>query len=111
MTTARTILAIVLLLLAAFIVVMNGICVIVSSRNQKRGIDRHSSMVPLISVIATIVSYLIFPYPKADWMFIIPFLDLSNWSLLWLPFHLLRESNKKPITEQAGRGDGDKPPN
>ena len=69
------------------------------------------AMAPLISVIATVVSSLIFPYPKADWMFIIPFLDLSNWSLLWLPFHLLRESNKKLITEQAGRGDGDEPPN
>ena len=110
MTTARTILAIALLLLAAFIVVMNWICVIVSTRNQKRGIDRHSSMVPLISVIATVGSYLISPYPRAAWMFIIPLLDLSNWSLLGLPFHLIRESYKKTTTEQAGASDGDKPP-
>ena len=109
MTTARTILAIALLLLAAFIVVMNWICVIVSTRNQKGGIDRRSSMVPLISVIATVGSYLIFPYPRAAWMLIIPLLDLSNWTLLWLPFHLLRESNKIPTTEQADSSDGDKP--
>jgi hypothetical protein len=107
MTTVLTILAIVLLLLAAYIVVMNWICVIVSTRNQKRGIDRHSSMVPLISVIATVSSYLISPHPNTEWMFVIPLLDLSNWSLVWLPLYLLRESIRKTTTEQDGGAKGE----
>ncbi|MFT5191647.1 MAG: hypothetical protein ACI9DF_003900 [Verrucomicrobiales bacterium] len=106
MTTALTTLSIVLLLLAAYVVVMNWICVIVSTRNKKRGIDRHSSMVPLISVIATVGSYLIFSHPNAEWMFVIPLLDLSNWSLVWLPFYLLRESIRKTTTEQDSGGNG-----
>ena len=94
MTTARTILAIALLLLAAYIVVMNWACVISNTKNRRRGIDRHSSMVPLMSILLTLGAMMVFPHPKAEWMLIVPFLDLSTWSLLWFPFALLFHSPK-----------------
>jgi len=106
MTTIQTILAIFLLLLAAYIVVMNWICVVVSTRNQKRGIKRHISMIPLISGIATVGAYLIFPHPNGEWMFVIPLLDLSSWSLMLLPFYLLRASIRKATTEKDSGGHG-----
>ena len=106
MITARVILAIVLLLFAAFVVVMNWIAVGVSIRNKNRGINKHSSMVPLMSVLAAIAAYFIYPYGHAEWMFIIPLIDLSNWSLLWFPFHLLKESIG---TTGAQQGGADKP--
>ena len=66
-------------------------------------------MVPLMSLIGTIGAYATFPDSKAEWMFVVPLLDLSNWSLLWLPFYLLRESFRKKTTEPQG-GDDDAEP-
>ena len=68
-------------------------------------------MVPLMSVITTFTSYLIFPHSKAVWMFLVPALDPSNWSLFWLPFHLIRESLNKTTTDQSGASDRDEPSN
>ncbi len=98
MTTTRLILATVILLFAAYIVVMNWGCVIVSLRNQRRGIDRHHSTVPLFSFFITIVAMVFYPWP---WMIVVPLLDIANWSLLWAPFGLIREMCRKRITEPA----------
>jgi hypothetical protein len=51
MDTTRLILAIIILLLAGYIVAMNWGCVIVSFRNKRRGIDRHHSTVPVVFFI------------------------------------------------------------
>lgn len=103
MTTARTIFAILLLLLAAYIVVMNWYCVIINTRNRRRGIDQHSSMVPLISIIPTVAVYHIFPYANAAWMFIDPLLDLSSWLLFLLPIFLLWDAIRKSHSHKIKR--------
>jgi hypothetical protein len=95
MTELRVIAAILMLLLAAYIVVMNWGCVIVNTRNRRRGIDRHSSMIPLMSVAIAACAYYIYPSADPVWVFIVPLLDLSNWSILWLPFFLILASMKK----------------
>ena len=99
MTTLRFILAIAVLLFAAYIVAMNWSCVIVSSRNKKRGIDRHHSTVPIISFVLAALAFVIYPHTEKFWMITIPLLDIANWSLLLLPFLLIREARKNRITE------------
>ena len=100
METARLILAISLLLAAAFVVVLNWGCVAASSRNKGRGIDRHYSTVPLVSVILTVVAWLIIPWDGRPWLFAIPALDIANWMLLWLPVWLMLGGPKRnaPVT-------------
>ena len=114
MTTIRTILSCAVLLLAAYIVVINWTCVIKSYRNKKRGIDRHHSMIPLMSAALAYVASLVFPYSRNEWMIIVPFFDPSIWSMLslpfYLPFRLLRESHKQTPTEQDGGGNALEPP-
>ena len=101
MTPIHFILALAILVFAAYIVVMNWGCVIVSMRNKRRGIDRHHSTVPIISIILAALAYFIYPRPDKMWMFSVPLLDIANWSLLWLPVVLIRESRTKRITEPA----------
>ena len=101
MTSLRLILAIVILLLAAFIVVMNWGYVIASIRNRIRGIDRRYSTVPLVSILLVMLASLIHPQPDQEkrWMLIVPLVDIGNWSLLgsllWLPVALIRDARKK----------------
>ena len=100
MTIARYILSLTILLFAAYIVVMNWCCVIISIRNQRRGIDRHHSTVPLLSLILTVFALLLFPHPnKAAWMLAVPLLDIAHlgllWSILWLPVLLIRDLKTK----------------
>lgn len=103
MTTARTIFSILLLALAAYVVVMNWFCLILNTRNRRRGIDQHSSMLPLISIIATVAAYHIFPHPNAEWMFLIPLLDLSIWLLFLLPIFLLWDAIRKSHSHKIKR--------
>ncbi len=51
MTIARLIMAGLVLFLAAYIAAMNWGCVVASLRNQKKGIDKHHSTVPLVTVL------------------------------------------------------------
>ena len=95
MTIPRYILALIILLFAAYILVMNWACVIVSLRNKRRGIDRHHSTVPVVTLILAALADTIFPRADSRWMLTIPLLDIANWSLLWLPFGLIREWRKK----------------
>jgi hypothetical protein len=95
MITARLIIAIVILVFALLIVVMNWGCVIVNMRNKKRGIDRHHSAVPIVSLVLAALAYLIYPRPDNTWMFAIPLLDIANWCLLWLPVALIRQARTK----------------
>ena len=101
MTVARFILALAILLFAAFIVMMNWGCVIVSMRNRRRGIDRHHSTVPVASFILAALAFLIYPDTNKMWMVSVPLLDIANWNLLTLPVVLIREARTKTITEQV----------
>lgn len=94
MTSVRFSIASALLLLAAYIVVMNWGCVLVSLRNKRRGIARHHSTSPLISLVLTALAYWLYPRPDKLWLLALPLLDLANWYLLWLPVVLIREARK-----------------
>ena len=110
MTIARSILALAILLFAAYIVVMNWGCVIVSMRNKRRGIDRHHSTVPVVTFILAALAYTIFPRADNRWMITIPLLDIANWNLLWLPFGLIREWKKKGTEPGASPNGGPRKP-
>lgn len=103
MNTIRLILATVILLFAAYIVVMNWGCVIVSLRNKRRGIDRHHSTAPLLSFFITIVAMVVYPWP---WMIVVPLLDIANWSLVWAPFGLIREMCRRKVAEPVAAPNG-----
>lgn len=108
MDTSRLILAIILLLLAGYIVAMNWGCVAASIRNKKRGIDRHHSTVPIVSFILVALAHLVYPRPEKNWMIVIPLVDIGNWILLWLPNGLIQEWRKRKSTE-AGAPPNDGP--
>jgi hypothetical protein len=94
-TTIRLIIAIVILVFALLLVVMNWGCVIVNMRNKKRGDDRHYSTVPIVSLVLAAVAYLLYPRPDKSWMIAIPLLNIANWRLLWLPVALIRQLRTK----------------
>lgn len=95
MTSIRLILAIVILLIAAFIVVMNWGYVIASARNLRRGIDRRRSTIPVVSIVLVVLAQLLYPHQENSWMYIIPLVDIGNWSLLWFPVRMLRGAQSK----------------
>jgi hypothetical protein len=70
---------------------MNWSYAILSLRNRRRGIDRHYSLVPLVSILLAYSAYQIYPYPQKNWIAIIALLDIGTWELLWIPVILIRE--------------------
>lgn len=95
------------LVLAGYLVVMNWGCVIVSLINRRRGIDRHHSVVPLISVFLSGCAYGVCPVSGRNWVFVVPLCDIANWLVLWLPFWLLKEAlQKKPGGPFSNDSDG-----
>ena len=95
MTFARLIIAIVILVFALCICVMNWGCVIINMRNKKHRIDQHHSTVPLVSLVLVALAHLIYPRPDRNWMIAIPLFDIANWRLLWLPVALIRQARTK----------------
>ena len=94
MHTALNIFACALALLGALVIVSNWGCVIVSSLNKYRGIDRHHSVVPLVAqilfILADLVSSFALPRILSSRVLLIAALtDISLLSLVALPFFLL----------------------
>jgi len=56
MTTARYILAIAILFLAGYIIAINWIGVIFTTLRKRRGIDRNFTMIPLMSIILSLIA-------------------------------------------------------
>ncbi len=97
--------SIVLLLLAAYIVVMNWSCVIANGWNKRKGIDKHHSTGPLISLILAGFAFLLYPFTPKGWIGIIPAVDIGNWILLiGLPWAIARGAFKKDSTNKPGGG-------
>ncbi len=95
MTIARFILAIAILVFAICVVVMNWGCAIVNMTNKRHAIDRHHSTVPIVSFVLAALAYIIYPLPEKIWMISVPLVDISNWSLLWIPVLLIRKARAK----------------
>lgn len=95
MEILRTVIAVVLLLLAAYIAVMNWCCVIVSLRNQKKGIDKNHSQVFIFHNFLPVAAFFIYPHSPKWWIWLIPALDMSNLTLLAWPFLLLKEKKNQ----------------
>jgi len=91
MTTFLSIASVILALLGAYIVAMNAGCVFVSLRNQRRGIDRHHSTVPLVAQILLGSAGSISSFIPHWLLWSVALADISLWSLLYfvvrLPFH------------------------
>jgi hypothetical protein len=95
MTTARLIIAILILLLALFIVALNWSSVIGNMKNKRKGVAYRYSTVPIVSFILAALSYIIYPRPDKGSALIIPLLDIANWRLPWLPVAMIRRTGKK----------------
>jgi hypothetical protein len=88
--------AVILILLAVYITAMNWGCVIVSMRNKRRGIGKHHSTVPLISLILAALAYAVCPFSSKAWIGIIPAVDVGNWSLIiGLPWAIAKGAFRK----------------
>ena len=97
MTILRAIGAIVLMLLGAYIAIMNWVCVIVSEQNKRKGIDKRHSTAPLISlVLAGVLAYPLYPFTPKWWIGIIPAADIANWMLvIGLPIAIVQGAFRK----------------
>ena len=95
MIIIRTIVSAVLILLGAYIALMNLGCIIFSLRNQKKGIDKHHSQVFIFHNILPVAAFFIYPHNPKWWIWLIPILDVSNWTLLAWPFVIAIEKIKK----------------
>lgn len=82
MTTFLSIASGILALLGAFIVTMNCICVVVSLRNQHRGIDRHHSTVPFVGQLLLGVAGSLSVFIPRWLLWSVALADISLWFML-----------------------------
>lgn len=100
MSMFLSIASVILALLGAYTVFLNGACVVVSLRNQRRGIERHHSSVPFVGQFLLGASgYLSAVLPH--WLlWSVALADISLWGMLLflvrLPFR--RRSLPTPPT-------------
>lgn len=96
MNLIRIIIAALLLLFGAYVAIMNWGCVIISMMNKRRGIDRHHSTTPIISVVSAGFAYIVYPLHPKEWIGLVPLVDIGNWVLvIGLPIAIARGSFKK----------------
>jgi hypothetical protein len=90
------IIAALVLLFGAYIAVLNWVALIINRLNRKRGIDKHYSPNPLISIICAGIAYFIYPFQPKGWIVLIPLLDIGNWQLIiGLPIAIAKVGSKK----------------
>jgi hypothetical protein len=93
MNEIRIITASALILFGAVAALVNLRSVAVSMRNRKQGMNRHQSVVPLLSLITAVAAYFLYPIEHRIWVFIVPALDPGNWVLaVGLPVAIVRRS-------------------
>ena len=96
MNLIQIIIAALLILFGAYVAAMNCRCVLVSMKNKRRGIDKHHSTTPIISVVSAGLAYMIYPLQPKAWISVIPLLDIANWILIiGLPIAIARGLFKK----------------
>ena len=84
-----TLLGALFLFATVYVVVMNWACAIASLRNQRKGVDRHHSMVPVVSVWLAVFAMLMWPYWPGTWVLLLPGLDIANLNLVFCPLYLI----------------------
>jgi len=83
MTILRAIVAGIVVVFAAYIAVMNWWCVLKSEVNRRKGVDRHHSPVPAISLLLVgVVGYPMWPFGPKWWIWLMPALDIGTWMLI-----------------------------
>jgi hypothetical protein len=94
--------AVILMLMAAYIAVVNWGCVIASERNRRKGIRKHHSTIPLISLILSALAFELYPLTPKGWIVIVPAADIGNWMLIiGLPWAIAKGAFKKGVPNQA----------
>jgi hypothetical protein len=96
MNNARLLLLTIALLAAGYIILINWTCAVLTRRNKKRGINRHYSTVPFVTIPLAYLAYILYPYQGGKWIGITPILDVGNWMLLWLPIAFLGGAERRP---------------
>ena len=89
MRVVITVLGALFLVATFYITVMNWGCAVTSLRNQRRGIDRHHSMVPIVSAWLALCALVMWPFWPGKWVLLLPALDIANLNLLFCPLYLL----------------------
>ena len=104
MIMLRVTLSILVMLIALFIVVANWGCVITSEMNKRRGIDRHHSVAPVISLLLVgLIAVPLYPWTPKWWMWILPAVDIGTWMfVVGFPWALAKGMFKrdKPSKEE-----------
>ena len=96
MTSLRAIGAILLTMFALAVVVANWTCVVAGEVNRRRGIDKHHSTVPLLSLMAAALAFFLCPFTPRGWIWVIPVIDIANWLvLIGLPWAVFTGMFKK----------------
>jgi hypothetical protein len=96
MHTIKLIITALIVLFGAYITILNWGCVIGSLMNKRRGIDKHYSTVPIVSIIAAGLAYIIYPLEPKAWVWLIPLVNIGNWELvIGLPIAISRGAFKK----------------
>ena len=101
MTILRAIVAGIVVVFAAYVAVMNWWCVIASEVNRRKGVDRHHSPVPGISLLlVAAVGYPMWPHGVKWWMWVIPAVDIGTWMLIVvLPWAIATGAFKRKSAE------------
>lgn len=94
MDILRHAVAILLLLLAVHVVVVNWACVGLTVWNKARGVDRRHSLVPVVSLLLVAVAWLVSPWTARSRMFWVPAVDIGTWLVVWIPIVVFRERRR-----------------
>ena len=94
------------LLAAIYVAAMNWVCAIVSLRNKRRGVDKHHSMVPMVTLLLAFLSMFTLANWPGKWALLIPALDIANLNLLFAPVYLTLWFVRKRSADHEGKTQG-----
>jgi hypothetical protein len=98
----RLFISILLTAFGVFFAFCNWGCVVVSEINKRKGIDKHSSMIPLFSTVAFYLAFCVYPFHLAWWIVLVALVDPSLLSLIYLPFFLIRRQFSTRANNRSG---------
>jgi hypothetical protein len=95
MIAVRSVIAVILLVVAATVAVLNWIYTISRLSRKRMGANRPGSTIPVVTVVLTALAYTAYPGHGKLWMACIPMCDIGNWWLLALPVIAIRSNRKR----------------